>query len=210
MDHHIGRILDAVRAAEEYDNTVFLFTSDQGLAMGSHGLMGKQNLYEHSMRPGLVVAGPGVPKNKRVDAFAYLFDIFPTICELAGIARPDSIEGVSLSPVLHGKTRQVRDTVFLGYKDVQRAVRRGRWKLIRYPQVDRNQLFDLERDPDEMNDLSTAREHAGRVKEMLALMEAQQRLYGDNASLRVPNPRRADVDIEFYRAAPPAPLPVKR
>jgi arylsulfatase A-like enzyme len=178
--------------------------------MGSHGLMGKQNLYEHSMRPGLIVAGPGIPKNKRVDAFAYLFDIFPTICELAGISPPEPLEGRSLAPVLPVRNKEVRDTVFLAYKDIQRAVRRGRWKLIRYPQIDRNQLFDLERDPNEIRDLADAPEHASRVRELLTLMEAHQRVYGDTASLRVPNPRRAEVDLDFYRAAPPPSLPAKR
>jgi arylsulfatase A-like enzyme len=210
MDHHIGRILNAVRDAGEYDNTYFLFTSDQGLAMGSHGLMGKQNLYEHSMRPGLIVAGPGIPKDKRVHAFAYLFDIFPTVCDLAGVSIPGSLEGKSLAPVLHGKTTQVRDVVFTAYKDIQRAVRQGRWKLIRYPQIDRNQLFDLQSDPDETHDLAKAPEHADRVRALLKIMEEQQRLFGDTAPLRVAHPQQADVDFEFYRQAPPEVRPAKR
>jgi arylsulfatase A-like enzyme len=207
MDHHIGRIFEAVRRTAEWDNTIFLFTSDQGLAMGSHGLMGKQNLYDHSMRSGLIVAGPGIPRNKRVDTLAYLFDVFPTICELAGMPAPAGLEGRSLVPVLRDPKKTVRDTVFLGYKDLQRAVRRANWKLIRYPHVNRNQLFDLGTDPHERNDLSTAPEHAGRVKELLTRMEQQQELYGDTAPLYVSNPRHAEVDLAFYRAAPPVPPP---
>jgi arylsulfatase A-like enzyme len=210
MDHHVGRIFDAVRETGEFDNTIFLFTSDQGLAMGSHGLMGKQNLYEHSMRPGLIVAGPGIPKNRQVDAFAYLFDIFPTICELTGVSVPEGLEGRSLAPVLRGKTSSVRDTIFLGYRDVQRAVRRGNWKLIRYPQVDRNQLFNLTEDPDERHDLNGAPQHQNRVKQLLGLMAEQQQRYGDIAPLQVTSPKRSEVNLDFYRAVPPVAAPVKR
>lgn len=210
MDGHIGRIFDAVKQAGEEGNTFYLFTSDQGLAMGSHGLMGKQNLYEHSMRPGLIISGPGIPKNKRVDAFAYLFDIFPTVCDLAGLPAPPSLEGKSLAPVLRGQTKQVRDTVLLGYKDIQRAVRRGRWKLIRYPQIDRNQLFDLSSDPDEIHDLSAVPQHQDRVRELLGLMEQQQRLFADSAPLKIAGSQPGNVDLDFYRNAPPEVQPSKR
>jgi arylsulfatase A-like enzyme len=210
MDHHIGRILDAVQETGEYQNTIFVFTSDQGLAMGSHGLMGKQNLYEHSMNAGLILAGPGIPRNRRVDAFAYLFDIYPTLCDLSGVTTPNKLEGRSLAPVLRDRNAAVRDTVLLGYRDVQRAVRRGNWKLIRYPKIDRNQLFDLANDPHERNDLSSAPEHQPRIAELLRIMAEQQKLYGDTAPLHVAAPARADVDLSFYRAAPPVPAPAKR
>lgn len=203
MDHHIGRIVEAIRQSGEFENTIFIFSSDQGIALGSHGLMGKQNLYEHSMKPGLIFAGPGIPKGRRVDAFAYLFDIFPTICELTGVHTPESLEGRSLAPVLHGQTKQAREVIFLGYKDLQRAVRHGPWKLIRYPRIDRNQLFNLDKDPDELNDLSLTPKHDRTVRDLLDLMEEQQKQYGDTAPLRVSEPQRAEVDLEFYRKAPP-------
>jgi arylsulfatase A-like enzyme len=173
--------------------------------------MGKQNLYDHSMRAGLIVSGPGIPKNKRVDAFAYLFDIYPTICQLVGAPIPQEIEGRSLAPVLRDPNARVRDVIFLAYKDLQRCVRRENWKLIRYPRIDRNQLFDLAQDPDERNDLSRVPEHQAKIEELLRLMEGQQKLFGDTAPLRVERPVRAEVDLDFYRAAPPPPpAPVKR
>jgi arylsulfatase A-like enzyme len=147
LDEQLGRIFDTLKDLDEYENTIIVFSSDQGIAIGSHGLMGKQNLYEHSMGVPLVFAGPGIPKERRSEAFAYLFDIFPTVCELAGLPVPPGLDGKSLAPIIRGERRSVRDTMFLAYKDVQRAVRRGRWKLIRYPQVDKTQLFDLETDP---------------------------------------------------------------
>jgi arylsulfatase A-like enzyme len=201
MDEQIGRIVQAVRDRGEFDNTIFVLTSDQGLAVGSHGLMGKQNLYQHSMSPMLVFSGPGIPKGKRTDAFAYLFDIYPTLCELAGIPVPAEVEGKSLAGVLNGRSKGVRDTIFLGYKNLQRAVRRGNWKLIRYPQVDRTQLFDLSKDPHETRDLAADPKHAGKVRELLALMAQQQQLFGDTAPLTVDQPRDGKVDEAFFRQA---------
>jgi arylsulfatase A-like enzyme len=199
MDEQIGRILRAVRDAGEEANTYFVFTCDQGIALGSHGLMGKQNLYEHSMRAGLTIAGPGVLKNRRVEDFAYLFDIYPTLCELAGIAVPASLEGRSLARTLRGEKGHGREAIFLGYRDVQRAVRQGRWKLIVYPKINRQQLFDLQQDPDEINDLSASPTHAAKVKELRALMAAQQRQWGDQAPLESATPAPAEVDISFFR-----------
>lgn len=175
LDHELGRVLDAVPA----DNTVVVFTSDQGLAVGGrHGLMGKQNLYEHFKSP-LVVAGPGVPKGKS-DALVYLFDLFPTLCQFAGAEVPKGVEGKSLSPVMGGKEAKTRDTLFAAYKDVQRMVRDERWKLIWYPKVERFQLFDLASDPDELKDVSASADHATKLKEMKALLAGEQKAWGDN------------------------------
>ncbi|MCX5769490.1 MAG: sulfatase-like hydrolase/transferase, partial [Candidatus Hydrogenedentes bacterium] len=147
MDGQFGRIFKALKDCGEYENTIILFSSDQGIAIGSHGLMGKQNLYEHSMGVPLIFSGPQIPRGKRVDAFAYLFDVFPTLCELVGAPAPAGIEGKSLAPVIRGEQDSVRNTIFLAYRDVQRAVRVGPWKLIRYPKVNKTQLFNLDIDP---------------------------------------------------------------
>ncbi len=180
LDHELGRILDALAKAKQEENTIVVFTSDQGLAVGGrHGLMGKQNLYEHFKSP-LVIAGPGVPKGKS-DALVYLFDLFPTLCEFAGEKVPKGVEGKSLVPILAGKETKVRDHLFAAYKDVQRMVRDGQWKLIWYPKVERFQLFDLNTDPDEVKDLSDSADHAARLKDMRALMAREQKTWGDTA-----------------------------
>lgn len=198
MDEQIGRIFARLKALGEYENTLIVFTSDQGIAIGSHGLMGKQNLYEHSMRSGLIFAGPGVPRGKSVDAFAYLFDIYPTLCDVVGAPKPEPLEGKSLLPVIQGKSKAVRDTVMLGYRDVQRAVRLGRWKLIRYPQIDRTQLFDLQRDPNEIHDLAARPEQRGRIEQMMQLLRAQQKQFGDTLPLTVEHPRQGDITVEYF------------
>src|SRR5205085_2738577 len=100
LDAQVGRILDALRAAGQYENTLIVFSSDHGLAIGSHGLFGKQNLYDHSMHSPLILCGPGVPRGKRSDALCYLLDIFPTLGGLAGVPAPAGSEGESLVPVL--------------------------------------------------------------------------------------------------------------
>ncbi|HAV61561.1 MAG TPA: choline-sulfatase, partial [Verrucomicrobiales bacterium] len=92
MDAQIGRILDALEATGKADNTHIFFTADHGLAVGHHGLLGKQNMYEHSLRPPLIVAGPGIPRGRRIEARVYLQDIMPTTLELAGAPVPDHVE----------------------------------------------------------------------------------------------------------------------
>jgi arylsulfatase A-like enzyme len=178
LDHHTGRILDAVKELGLADNTFVIFTSDQGLAVGGrHGLMGKQNLYEEFKSP-LIIAGPGVPKGKS-DALVYLYDLFPTCCDLTGLPIPKECEGASLVPVMKGEKVRLRELLFAPYKDCQRMVRDERWKLLWYPKINRFQLFDLSKDPWEIDDLSDKPEHAAKLAEMKKHLAAQQKLFGD-------------------------------
>jgi hypothetical protein len=87
LDENIGRLIDCMKESGIYENTIIVFSSDQGIALGSHGLMGKQNLYEDSMRVPLVIRGPGI-RPGATGAMVYLMDIFPTILDLAGAAAP--------------------------------------------------------------------------------------------------------------------------
>ena len=202
LDHHLGRIFDCLKDLGQLTNTVVVFAGDNGLSLGEHGLMGKQNLYEYGgMHVPLVIAGPGI-KHGRSDAFVYLYDLFPTICELAQVPVPASSEGKSLVPVLKGRPMKQRDCLFTAYKDVQRAVRTDRWKLIRYPQVDQTQLFDLQADPHELNNLAASPEHAAKVREMLGLLAAAQKQAGDTCPLTVANPKSA-------KWSPPENLPAQ-
>jgi arylsulfatase A-like enzyme len=202
LDAQFGRILQALRDIGEYDNTILIWTGDQGVAIGSHGLMGKQNLYEDSMKVPVILAGPGIPKGKASDAFAYHFDIYPTVCELTGAKMPQDIDGKSLMPVMQGVVARaggVRDTIFLAYKDVQRAVRYGQWKLIRYPEVNVTQLFDLEADSYETKNLADDPAQADRVKELMKILAEEQKRFGDKAPLTVDNPKPAAVDLSFFK-----------
>jgi arylsulfatase A-like enzyme len=154
-DRSMGLIIEELKKIGEYDNTIIIFTGDNGLAVGQHGLMGKQNLYEHSLRVPLFMAGPGIPRGEHTDAWVYLQDLFPTICELSDIPIPASCESSSLLPVLSDLNATNRDVLHYAYKNLQRAVRSHEYKLIEYVVEGhrRTQLFNVENDPLEMNDL---------------------------------------------------------
>jgi arylsulfatase A-like enzyme len=153
LDHGFGRLVDALEAHGERENTMIVFAGDNGLAVGQHGLMGKQNLYDHSVRVPLIFAGPGIPEGKRSDELVYLLDIFPTLCELSGADTPDSVEGKSLAPGLRGNDADTRSCLYLAYTNKIRGVTNGRHKLIEYAVGD-TQLFDLSRDPSEVENLA--------------------------------------------------------
>jgi len=191
MDRHIGRILTALKESGQAENTIILFSADQGIAVGSHGLLGKQNLYNAGMNAPLFFAGPGIPKG-RSDALVCLFDIYPTVCDLVGADVPKTIDGVSFKPVIEGKSKAVREEMFFAYMKVQRAVIADGFKLIRYPQINRSQLFDFTNDPDEINDLANDPARKERIASLMAKMEKWQKHYGDDLPLTSANPRPAE------------------
>ncbi len=183
LDVQIGRVLDAVDASPYAANTIIVFAADSGVARGSHGLIGKQNLYEHSMRVPLIVAGPGLAADKRSEAMCYLFDVMPTLGKLCGIATPQGSNGRALVDVLKDPAKPGRSFLMFKYKSVQKALNDGRWKLIRYPHVDRTQLFDLQSDPFETKDLSADPAQTERIKAMLAKLDSEMKADGDNDPL---------------------------
>jgi arylsulfatase A-like enzyme len=211
LDHHAGRIFAAIEELGQLKNTIIVFTGDNGLSLGEHGLFGKQNLYEFGgMHVPLVVAGPGVPQG-RSDALVYLMDLFPTFCDWAGATVPPGVEGRSLAPVVAGRATKVRDVLYTGYRNCQRAVRDDRWKLIRYPLVDRTQLFDLQSDPHELHNLAAQPEHAAKVAELMALLVQEQKRYGDTAPLQVADPQPAVwMPPRAKPDSPPAKVRAKR
>ena len=200
IDFNIGRILQTLEELGVFDNTIIVFSSDHGLAIGSHGLFGKQSVYEHSMNSPLIFCGPGI-KAGSSDAFAYLFDIFPTLCGLTKTPIPQDLDGKNLAPIICGEQASVRDSIFLAYKDVQRAVRKGDWKLIRYPQVDVTQLFNLIDDPDELENLADTPDFAAKRAELLDLLIQQQKQFDDPNPLQVAQPKAAQVDLAYFQKA---------
>ncbi|UCE48357.1 MAG: DUF4976 domain-containing protein, partial [Phycisphaerales bacterium] len=147
---------------------IIVFSADNGLAVGRHGLMGKQNIYEHSVHVPLIIGGPGIGKGRKRDAFCYLLDIFPTLCELTGLSIPTSVEGRSLASVIWGRKRKIRETLFFAYKDIHRGVRDERYKLIEYAVSGRRttQLFDLQRDPWEVNNIAESPNHIEHLQRL--------------------------------------------
>jgi arylsulfatase A-like enzyme len=166
LDTQIGRVLAALRTAGHSDDTIVIFTSDHGLALGSHGLLGKQNLYDHTLRVPCLLAGPGIPPGSSRPGLALLRDLGPTILELCGVKIPAGLDAVSLVGLIRGTTAEVHPFVTGYYLDEFRAVRTPRWKWIALEKEGREQLFDLEHDPHEMRNLSTEPAYAATVAEM--------------------------------------------
>jgi arylsulfatase A-like enzyme len=163
LDAQIGRILEALDASGKAGNTIVIFTSDQGLALGQHGLLGKQNLYEHSLRMPFIIAGPGIPKGKRNDALFNMQSLFATTCEMARLPVPESVEFPSIVPIITGAKKELHDALYAAFLDRQRSVRTSRWKLIRTPHENQVQLFDIRKDPWEMHNLAGEPKYAPTV-----------------------------------------------
>ena len=183
LDSQIAKIIQPLKDNGQYENTIIVYAADNGIALGSHGLLGKQSLYEHSMKVPLIIKGPGVPQGKEFDAFAYIHDLYPTLAELAGLPKREDVDGKSLAKVLSGEEKQVRVSLFTAYRNTVRAVRDQKWKLIRYPERDYTQLFDLENDPEETNNLAEDPRFESEKTKMMDLLMASQKEFGDTISL---------------------------
>ena len=181
MDAQIGRILDALEKSGKADNTWIFFTSDHGLACGHHGLMGKQNMYDHSLRVPFIATGPGVKAGAKIDAPIHLQDAMATALDLAGADR-EGIEFQSIRPLLAGEKGGL-DAVYAAYMDQQRAVIHDGWKLILYPKARVAKLFHLTEDPQEMKDLAADPAMAARKKALFAKFVELQKRYDDQLDL---------------------------
>ncbi len=208
IDIQIGRVLERLQAMGELENTYIFYTADHGIALGRHGLQGKQNLYEHTWRVPFVVKGPGITPASRAMGNIYLLDVLATLCDLAGIAAPKSNEGLSFRPVLEGKQATIRDVLYGAYcggtKPGMRCVKHGDWKLIAYDVLDgtvrEQQLFHLAENPGEFLtqhhdprvvavtgvkpqpeqvNLATNPQYAAKLREMEALLLAEMRRLDD-------------------------------
>ena len=183
IDLQLKRVLDKLVDMGIADDTYIIFSSDHGLAVGEHGLMGKQNVYEHSAGAPLIFMGPGVPKGEQRDALVYLYDLFPTFTDMAGFEPPASVEGISLLPVIMGDQPKVRDYLLYAYKSVQRGIRDERFKLIEYfvNGTRTTQLFDLWTDPWEINNLADSTVYADTLMRMRKELGVWKSEWNDNA-----------------------------
>lgn len=179
MDTQIGRILDALEASGKMENTWIIFTSDHGLAVGHHGLIGKQNLYEHSLRPPFIICGPGVEAGQVIDAPIYLQDAMPTVLELAGQPITEDIDYKSVLPLLDGRRERNYDLIYGAYVGTQRAVIQNDWKLIVYPIMSKRKLFNLSKDPLELKDLAPNPEYSAKLQELTDMLETTMDTMGD-------------------------------
>jgi arylsulfatase A-like enzyme len=180
LDAQIGRILDTLESSPHADQTIVVFASDSGVARGQHGLIGKQNLYEHSIRVPLILAGPNIASGARSASLCYLYDVLPTLGARCQVPGPPSSQGVDFQSTLTEPSTPIRNELLFGYRSVQRAWCDSRWKLIRYPQLGRSQLFDLHADPFEQIDLASNPEHSRRLQEIETRLADQLQQSGDS------------------------------
>ena len=180
LDSQIGRILGALEKTGRAADTHVIITSDHGLAVGEHGLMGKQNLYEHSVRVPYVIAGPGIAHGRRIDSMVYQHSTFATTCDLAGVTPPRSLEFPSAAGLLRDGSGELHDAVFCWYRQFQRSVRTREHKLIVYPHIGVTQLFDLVHDPWETKDLAGEARYAALKADLLTRLRRFQRELGDD------------------------------
>ncbi|EOL42365.1 hypothetical protein RV11_GL001914 [Enterococcus phoeniculicola] len=148
IDARIGDILDSLEEQGILDETLIIFTGDNGLSIGQHGLMGKQNLYDCSIRVPLILSGPALPKNRLCDERCLLVDIMPTILDYLSIPIPKTIYGESLLPVISGE-KKGRDQLFLMFTTKIRGLVTESFKYLEYRTKDGHysQLFDRKKDP---------------------------------------------------------------
>lgn len=202
LDEQVGRILAALEESGHAKNTLIIYAADHGLALGSHGLLGKQSLYEHSMKCPLIIAGPGIPPGKSSDSFTYLFDLFPTVCEAAGVKPPEKLAGESLRPLWAGKKKELRDSVFLPFSGLMRSVRDERWKLIVYPPINHRELFDLKDDPHETKNLADDPEQAETVKRLTGMLQSWQKKVGDTQPLVAAKLKQKEIRFDDFIRKP--------
>ena len=185
MDEQIGKIISALDEKGLRDNTLIVFSSDNGLAVGQHGLMGKQNLYEHSIKVPLIFQGPGIPKGKTDRQLVYTTDLFPTLCDLTGTNKPGSLDGISLVNTFINSKRKERSSLVFAYKNNQRAIRKGEYKLIEYLVNGQKtgQLFHLKSDPWEMKNLYQLKAFQEKKKALQKELQKQLTQFNDPVKL---------------------------
>jgi len=188
MDAQIGRVLDALEESGQADNTLIIFTSDHGLAVGKHGLLGKQNQYDHSVRAPFIIKGPNIPKGKTAKGMFYINSAFPTAVELAGIEIPASVQMPSITPLLNQLQQAeevepdeitMSDSIYGSYRHFQRMLRTDEYKLIYYPHLKKTQLFNMLKDPAELVDLSEDSKQQERITAMMFELDKWKKTVGD-------------------------------
>jgi arylsulfatase A-like enzyme len=184
MDTQIGHIIDALEEKGKLDNTIIIFTADHGLAVGQHGLVGKQNMYEHSIRVPFIITGPGIPAGQVNEASIYLQDVAPTVIELAGGEVPVAYQFQSLLPLIHGETSRGYPAIYSTYLQKQRAVVEWPYKLILYPDISKIRLFHLRDDPYETEDLADNADSEPVIRRLMQRLTELQRETGDELELK--------------------------
>lgn len=183
LDVQIGRILDALESAGIAKNTYVILTADHGLALGRHGLLGKQSMFEHSLRVPFIIRGPGIPRGEVRNARIYLQDAMATTLDLAG-ADAAGVDFKSVMPLVRNERKIQYESIYGAFEaKSQRAVIDGDDKLVLYPATRTALLFNLPGDPLEMRDLSAEPGASDTKRRLFVKLRALQRETGDTLDL---------------------------
>jgi arylsulfatase A-like enzyme len=193
VDKAVGQMLDYLEANGLAENTVVVYTSDQGFYLGEHGWFDKRWMYEESFRMPFMISYPKLIKPKSKNANLLLnVDFAPTFLELAGVETPEAMQGTSFVPQLASKFDEVREAVYYHYYEYPKwhmvqphyGIRTKRFKLIHfYYSMDEWELYDLDNDPDEMNNLYGQSKYKKLTKRLKKKLKALQVKYKDDMSL---------------------------
>jgi iduronate 2-sulfatase len=178
IDAQLGVILDALRAANQWENTIIVFVGDHGYNLGEHFMWGKVMLFEESARVPLIVRVPGVTRGGQARGLAEMLDIFPTLAELCAVKPPAHLQGRSFAPQLRDPSAPGKDwayTVVRRGATLGTAIRFDRWRYTEWGQPDLNELYDLEGDPREWTNLAKDPKFSAEVQRATQLL-AQVRL----------------------------------
>ena len=184
MDEQIGKIIAYLKETGLDKNTYIIFSADHGLAVGNHGLIGKQNMYDHSMRVPCILVGPDIPANEKREMQVYLQDIMATTLDLAGIEKPEYVDFNSLMPLIQNpEKKSPYPEIYGAYINLQRMVRTDDFKLIVYPKAGKIRLFNMLEDPNEITDLGDNQEFDIVKKDLAERLKKQQQLMNDPLDL---------------------------
>ncbi len=185
LDAQIGAIVDELERSGKMDNTYIIYTADHGLAVGDHGFLGKQNMYDASMRVPFIVVGPDVEAGKRIDDLIYVQDVMATALDWAGSEDAESVDFQSLRPQIEGRKKDIvrRDAVYGAYLDLQRSIRTDEYQMLIYPDADVVRLYNIEKDPHAINDLAGDKKYHKTMKQLFAKLQALQPEMGDKLDL---------------------------
>ena len=188
VDDSVGRLMKYLEQSGLADNTIFIYSSDQGFYLGDHGWFDKRWMYEESLKMPLIVKWPGVTQPASVDThMVQNLDYAQTFLEMAGASVPPDMQGRSLVPLLKGEKPEWRDSVYYHYYAYpsvhmvakHNGVRTDRYKLMHFYQFDQWELYDLQTDPDELTNQYANPEYANVVAKMKTRLEDLQSIYGD-------------------------------
>lgn len=185
LDDQIKDILKALEKKGLKENTYVFYTSDHGLSCGEHGLLGKQSMYDHSVRVPLMVVGPNIPKGKKIEHDIYMQDVMATALEIAGVDKPKYIDFNSfLNLTEESDSEKKYDAIYGTYeKKSQRMIRKDGYKLIVYPRSKTLLLYNLENDPNELSNLAMDSNYKEKVADLFKELVELQISMGDKLDL---------------------------